>query len=55
MDEYKINEVIEYANDLKREFSSKDDIDEFNQAIMRLSDAAADLHIIESFDEIDEQ
>lgn len=52
MDEYDINEVLEYASDLKREFSSKEDLTEFNQAIMRLAEAVQKLHVVDSFDEI---
>lgn len=52
MSEYDINEVLEYAEDLKKELRSKSDIDEFNQSIMRLSDAISKLHVIDNFEEI---
>ena len=54
MDKYDIEEVLDYAKDLKREFVSKNDIDEFNQAIMRLASAVRQLHVVESFDNIRE-
>jgi len=52
MNEYTIEQVIELAEDFKREFKNKDDIDEFNQAVMRLADAVSNLHVVDSFDEI---
>jgi len=55
MDEFDINEVLEYANDLKREYADKEDVDNFNQAVMRLKDAVQNLTVIDSFDEIREE
>ena len=52
MNEHTLDEVIEYAKDLERELSSKDDVDSFNQAIMRLADAVSNIHVVDSFDEI---
>lgn len=36
MDEYDLNEVFEYADDLKRAYASKEDVEEFNQAALEL-------------------
>lgn len=52
MDEYSLNEVLEYADDLKREFNDKNDVDAFNQAVMRLCSAVQNLSCIDSFREI---
>jgi cell fate (sporulation/competence/biofilm development) regulator YlbF (YheA/YmcA/DUF963 family) len=52
MDNYDIEEVLEYAEDLKRELKSKDDIEAFNQAVMRLSDVVQKLNCIDSFEDI---
>ena len=52
MDNYDINEVLEYAEDLKKEFRNKDDIEAFNQAIARLADAIQNLHCVDSFEDI---
>jgi hypothetical protein len=55
MDEYNINDVLECADALKIEYRTKDDVEAFNQAVMRLRDAAQHLTIIDSFDDIKEQ
>ena len=51
--EYEMNEVFEYANDLKREYESKDDVENYNQAIMRLRTAVEQLSCIDSFEEME--
>jgi len=52
MEEWDINEVLEYAADFKREIEAKDDVNALNQAIMRLRDATQNLTCIDSFDDI---
>ena len=52
MYEHVIDEVLEYAEDLKREWRKRDDVHEFNQAVMRLSDAALQLSTVNDFDEV---
>ena len=52
MTEYDIDEVLEYAEDLRAQNTSKDNIDEFNQAIMRLADAVQNIHVVDCFGEI---
>jgi len=54
MEEYDLNEVFEYADDLKRAYESKDDVEEFNQAVMRLRDVAQNLSVIDSFENVRE-
>ena len=44
------DEVLEYAQDFKREFHSRDDVDNFNQAVIRLRDAVDNINCIDSFD-----
>ena len=54
MDEWTINEVISEFYDFEREWRAKDDVDSFNQAIMRLRKNVEDLCVIDSFDEVRE-
>ena len=54
MFDYEILEVLEYAEDLKNAYAHKDDIEEFNQAVMRLADSVQNIHVIDDFNELKE-